>query len=232
MQKMEIPYGALDSIELLAKQIVEGFLIGLHKSPFHGFSVEFAEHRLYNDGESIKHIDWKVFGRTDKMFVKKYEEETNLRCQVILDISGSMYFPVEKEQLNKLQIACLTSSCIQYLVKKQRDAFGLCTFATDIEKYFPAKASANQQSIMAHELESLYRVVRQFNVELPNQPDAPETKIFSIKIFPPNYFIFLLFLGVPLRGLGACQFFYYLRPRFQCNNLAYLKAITVQTLLL
>jgi uncharacterized protein (DUF58 family) len=157
MQKMEIPYGALDSIELLAKQIVEGFLIGLHKSPFHGFSVEFAEHRLYNDGESIKHIDWKVFGRTDKMFVKKYEEETNLRCQVILDISGSMYFPVEKEQLNKLQIACLTSACIQYLVKKQRDAFGLCTFATDIEKYFPAKASANQQSIMAHELEALYQ---------------------------------------------------------------------------
>ncbi len=156
MQKMNIPYGALDSIELLAKQIVEGFLIGLHKSPFHGFSVEFAEHRLYNVGESIKHIDWKVYGRTDKMFVKKYEEETNLRCQVILDISGSMYFPKEEQQANKLQIACLASACIQYLVKKQRDAFGLCTFAEDIEKYFPAKTSANQQSIMANELETLY----------------------------------------------------------------------------
>lgn len=156
MQKMNIPYGALDSIELLAKQIVEGFLIGLHKSPFHGFSVEFAEHRLYNVGESIKHIDWKVFGRTDKMFVKKYEEETNLRCQVILDISGSMYFPKEEQQVNKIQTACLASACIQYLVKKQRDAFGLCTFAEDIEKYFPAKASANQQSIMANELETLY----------------------------------------------------------------------------
>lgn len=156
MQKMNIPYGALDSIELLAKQIVEGFLIGLHKSPFHGFSVEFAEHRLYNVGESIKHIDWKVFGRTDKMFVKKYEEETNLRCQVILDISGSMYFPKEEQQVNKIQTACLASACIQYLVKKQRDAFGLCTFAEDIDKYFPAKASANQQSIMANELETLY----------------------------------------------------------------------------
>src|ERR1700741_1582925 len=80
-------------LELIAKQVVEGFITGLHKSPFHGFSVEFSEHRLYNKGESTKHIDWKLFGRTDKLFVKRYEEETNLRCHLIIDNSSSMYFP-------------------------------------------------------------------------------------------------------------------------------------------
>ena len=80
------------NLELLAKQLVEGYMVGRHKSPFHGFSVEFAEHRLYNKGEDTKHIDWKVFARTDKLFVKRFEEETNLRCQIILDESPSMYF--------------------------------------------------------------------------------------------------------------------------------------------
>jgi uncharacterized protein (DUF58 family) len=80
-------------LELLARQVVEGFITGLHKSPFHGFSVEFAEHRLYNSGESTRHIDWKLFARTEKLFVKRYEEETNLRCQIVIDNSSSMHFP-------------------------------------------------------------------------------------------------------------------------------------------
>ena len=80
-------------LELLAKQVVEGFIVGLHKSPFHGFSVEFAEHKIYNQGESTRHMDWKLFARTDKMFLKKYEEETNLRCQLVIDTSSSMYYP-------------------------------------------------------------------------------------------------------------------------------------------
>src|SRR6187402_2341829 len=83
----------LSNLELLAKQAVEGFITGLHKSPFHGFSVEFAEHRQYNSGESTRHLDWKLLARTEKLFVKRYEEETNLRCQVVLDCSSSMYFP-------------------------------------------------------------------------------------------------------------------------------------------
>ncbi len=82
-----------DNLELIAKQVVEGFITGLHKSPFHGFSVEFAEHRLYNKGESTKHIDWKLYARTEKLFVKKYEEETNLRGQIIIDVSSSMLYP-------------------------------------------------------------------------------------------------------------------------------------------
>src|SRR6476620_6181690 len=85
------------NIEFLAKQMVEGFIIGLHKSPYHGFSVEFAEHRLYNSGEATRHIDWKVYARSEKLFVKKYEEETNLRCQLVIDTSSSMHYPSEKE---------------------------------------------------------------------------------------------------------------------------------------
>ena len=96
----------LSHLELLAKQVVEGFITGLHKSPFHGFSVEFAEHRLYNTGESTKHLDWKLYGRSDKLFVKRYEEETNLRCQLVIDNSSSMHYPEiakgEKNLLNKI----------------------------------------------------------------------------------------------------------------------------------
>ena len=88
-----------ENLELFANQVVEGFITGLHRSPFHGFSVEFAEHRLYNSGESTRHIDWKLFARTDKMFVKRFEEETNLRCRIILDHSSSMYFPKLEKKL-------------------------------------------------------------------------------------------------------------------------------------
>ena len=86
----------IENLDLLAKQVVEGFITGLHKSPFHGFSVEFAEHRLYNSGESTRHIDWKLFARTDKLFIKRFEEETNLRCRIIIDQSSSMYFPLQR----------------------------------------------------------------------------------------------------------------------------------------
>ena len=91
IQQQQFP--EIENLELLARQVVEGFIIGLHKSPFHGFSVEFAEHRLYNPGEATRHLDWKVFARTGKMFVKRFEEETNLRCQIVIDASSSMYFP-------------------------------------------------------------------------------------------------------------------------------------------
>ena len=95
IQEAKDIYG-LKNLELLANQVVEGFITGLHKSPFHGFSVEFAEHRLYNKGESIRHIDWKLYGKTDKLFVKRYEEETNLRCHIIVDNSASMHYPLIK----------------------------------------------------------------------------------------------------------------------------------------
>jgi len=127
------------NIELLAKQMVEGFITGLHKSPYHGFSVEFAEHRLYNTGESTRHMDWKVFSKTDRLYVKRYEEETNLRCQVVIDNSSSMYYPVEN--FGKIRFSVLASAALAYLLHKQRDAVGLFTFSDKIELQTQTKST-------------------------------------------------------------------------------------------
>src|SRR5690606_19296905 len=102
-----------------------------HKSPFHGFSVEFAEHRLYNSGDSIKNIDWKLYGRTDRLFVKRFEEETNLRCQLVVDVSSSMYFPLDG--MNKLMFSACSAAILMELFRKQRDAFGLSYFSEILE---------------------------------------------------------------------------------------------------
>ncbi|MBL7713258.1 MAG: DUF58 domain-containing protein [Chitinophagaceae bacterium] len=121
-----------DNLELIARQAVEGFIIGLHKSPFHGFSVEFAEHRQYNPGDALRHIDWRVYGRSEKLFVKKYEEETNLRCNILLDTSSSMLFPEDKSDLNKLQYGCVAAASLLMLMKRQLDASSLALFDEDI----------------------------------------------------------------------------------------------------
>lgn len=144
-------------LELLAKQVVEGFITGLHKSPFHGFSVEFAEHRIYNSGESTKHIDWKLFAKTDKLFVKRYEEETNLRCQIVIDISNSMLFPYsdkEKNQNNKLSFSVHAAAALIELLKHQRDAVGLTLFDKEIQKHYPAKNNPTHQKLIYHDLEN------------------------------------------------------------------------------
>jgi uncharacterized protein (DUF58 family) len=147
-------------LELLAKQVVEGFITGLHKSPFHGFSVEFAEHRIYNKGESTKHIDWKLFGKTDKLFIKRYEEETNLRCQIVIDTSNSMLFPLEKKKentLNKLSFSVYAAAALIQLLKNQRDAIGITFFDKEIHKHYTAKSNPAQQKVMYHELEGLLK---------------------------------------------------------------------------
>jgi uncharacterized protein (DUF58 family) len=148
---------AYSHLELLAKQVVEGFITGLHKSPFHGFSVEFAEHRLYNTGESTRHLDWKLYAKTDKLFVKRYEEETNLRCRILLDISSSMHFPEElpKGQLNKLDFSIYAAAALIELLKKQRDAYGLSTFSNEIETHTQAKSSLAHRRLVYAELEAL-----------------------------------------------------------------------------
>ena len=140
------------NLELLAKQVVEGFITGLHKSPFHGFSVEFAEHRLYNKGESTRHIDWKLFGRTDKLFTKKYEEETNLRCQIVIDCSSSMFFPKDAE-LNKYEFSTYAAASLIELLKRQRDAVGLSLFSDKIELHTAAKSSMAHHRYLYAELE-------------------------------------------------------------------------------
>lgn len=141
------------NLELLSQQVVEGFITGLHKSPFHGFSVEFAEHRLYNTGDSIKNIDWKLYGRTDKLFVKRFEEETNLRCQIVLDVSSSMYYP--QQDFNKLLFSVYSAASLMYLFKKQRDAFGLSCFSDRLELSTPAKSTTVHQKYLFAELEKL-----------------------------------------------------------------------------
>lgn len=146
---------ALGHLELLARQVVEGFITGLHKSPFHGFSVEFAEHRLYNTGESTKHIDWKLFGRTDKLFVKRYEEETNLRCQLIIDNSSSMHFPEEgkNKPLSKINFSIHAAAAIAYMLRMQRDAVGLSIFSDVIEINTPARSSSVHHKLLFAEME-------------------------------------------------------------------------------
>ena len=147
------------SLEFLARQIVEGFITGLHKSPFHGFSVEFAEHRLYNTGEPIRHIDWKLYGRTEKLFVKRYEEETNLRCQLVIDKSSSMCFPVRQtidfEHPNKLFFSVYAAASLMELMRRQRDAVGLDLFDEEIAFHEPAKSSMVHNKLVYSQLESL-----------------------------------------------------------------------------
>jgi len=149
----------LGNLDLLAKQVVEGFIIGLHKSPFHGFSVEFAEHRIYNQGDDTKNIDWKVYARTGKMFTKQFEEETNLRCQIVVDSSSSMYFPEPeangKKKTNKLMFASLAAASLMNLLKKQRDAFGLSIFDDELRTHTKCKSSTAHYRLLLTYLQKL-----------------------------------------------------------------------------
>lgn len=141
------------SFELLAKQTVEGFITGLHRSPYHGFSVEFAEHKLYNPGEGTRHIDWKAYAKTDKLFVKRYEEETNLRCNIVIDTSSSMYYPSENN--GKILFSAWAAAAIACLLQKQRDAFGLSTFSNEIHYQSPIKSTSNHLHTILKKLSSL-----------------------------------------------------------------------------
>ena len=147
------------NLEFVAKQVVEGFITGMHRSPFHGFSVEFAEHRLYNNGESTRHIDWKLYAKTDKLFVKRYEEETNLRCRMILDVSSSMYFPEVSAEypLNKLGFSIYAMASLIEILKKQRDGVGLTVFESDIKLDTAIKTSTAHHRRIYHELEQLMK---------------------------------------------------------------------------
>jgi len=163
-------------LELVARQVVEGFITGLHKSPFHGFSVEFAEHRLYNAGESTKHIDWKLYGRSDKLFVKRYEEETNLRCQLVIDHSSSMYFPVVEtpdiKHPNKLFFSVYCAAVLMYLAKKQRDAVGLSVFGDKLDLHTFARSSSVHHKLLYFELEKMLHGYRPNDTRETNAADA------------------------------------------------------------
>lgn len=148
------------NIEMLAKQMVEGFITGLHKSPYHGFSVEFAEHRLYNTGESTRHIDWKVYAKTDRLYTKRYEEETNLRCQILIDNSSSMYYP--EKTYGKIRFSILAAACLAYMLQKQRDAVGISTFSEEIEWQSPVKSTPSHIHNLFVKLQQLFEQVPQY----------------------------------------------------------------------
>ena len=147
------------NLELLARQVVEGFISGMHKSPFHGFSAEFAEHKVYNTGESTKHIDWKLYAKTDRLYTKRYEEETNLRCHLILDNSSSMHYPEVKtyslSHLNKISFSALASAAIMNLMKKQRDAVGMSIYSDTYDYYVGEKGSDRHHHMLLDKLNSL-----------------------------------------------------------------------------
>jgi uncharacterized protein (DUF58 family) len=130
----------LNSLELKARLVVEGFLVGLHKSPYHGFSVEFSEHRPYMQGDSLKNIDWKVYGKTEKFFIKQFEEETNLICHILLDVSKSMDYAYEKN-IKKIEYASMLSASLIYLMLKQQDSVGLTLYSDKIESVLPPKST-------------------------------------------------------------------------------------------
>ena len=142
-------------LELLARQVVEGFITGLHKSPFHGFSVEFAEHKQYNKGESTRHIDWKLYAKTEKLFTKRYEEETNLRCQIVIDTSGSMHYPDHTDKDSKLQFSLKAAASLVHLLKTQRDAIGLSLFNERVVEHLPAKLNEQHIQWIYRSLETL-----------------------------------------------------------------------------
>jgi uncharacterized protein (DUF58 family) len=130
----------LNSLELKARMVVEGFMVGLHKSPYHGFSVEFSQHRPYMQGDDLKNVDWKVYGKTEKYFIKQYEEETNLKSYIILDTSKSMDFK-SGINISKLNYSVILAAALSYLMIKQQDAVGLALYSEKINKILPPKAS-------------------------------------------------------------------------------------------
>lgn len=152
--------GKLFNLELLAKQIVEGFNSGYHKSPFHGFSSEFEEHKIYNYGEPTKHIDWKLFARSDKLYTKRFDDDTNLRCHFILDNSGSMHYPkVNKENFNdvdKVRFSILSIAALMQVLKKQRDAIGLSVYGEQYDSFFTEKGNSKHYYTLMNHLTGLY----------------------------------------------------------------------------
>lgn len=148
--------GRLRQVKLVARGVVEGFMTGLHKSPYLGFSTEFAEHREYSPGDDLRHLDWRLFARTDRHYVKVFEEETNVRCYLLLDVSGSMAYRGQRASgLSKLEYACYLAGALAYLMVKQRDPVGLVAFGSRIERFIAPRASAQHLGRILEELEKI-----------------------------------------------------------------------------
>ena len=147
----------ISGLDVRAQQVVEGFISGMHRSPFFGHSVEFVQHREYTAGDDIRHLDWKAWSKTDKYFIKQYEAETNLRCQIVVDVSESMHYG--RGALNKYEYACTAAACLAYLLIRQQDSVGLITFDSDVRHILPSRAAQNH----------LDAIVRTMHVSKPRE---------------------------------------------------------------
>ena len=143
----------LDNMSLRARLVVEGYLLGQHKSPYHGFSVEFAEHRSYGHGDEIRHIDWKLYGKTDRYYIKRFEEETNLRSHILIDTSQSMKF--KSKNITKLDYASYLAAALTHLMLSQKDGIGLILFDENIKKFIPPRASKTHAKIIMETLDTI-----------------------------------------------------------------------------
>jgi len=146
----------LSKINLIARSVVEGFISGLHRSPFRGFSVEFAEHREYTPGDNIKDIDWQAYGRTDRYVVKQYQEETNLKAHILLDTSGSMGYKSEESSLSKLEYGSYLAASLAYMMVRQQDSVGLVTFSEKINHFIPPRSTTAHLNVMLKTLETAH----------------------------------------------------------------------------
>ena len=184
---------SFENLEFLARQLVDGFITGLHQSPYHGFSVEFSEHRLYNPGESTRHIDWKVYARTDKLFVKRYEEETNLRAHLLLDVSPSMYYP--SPGYDKLKFSILAAAALTTLLTRQRDAVGLVTFADTIELQTPVRSTSTHRHTLLLALQQLLErpLVILFSDMLGRNPAEQDAALAALQHLKHQHHEVLLF---------------------------------------
>lgn len=156
LQKALNEFIDLGRLELMARHLVEGFMSGFHRSPFHGFSSEFAEHRIYNPGESTRHIDWRLYAKTDRLYSKRFEDETNLRCHFVLDNSSSMHFPevndFDSNHLNKVGFSVLAIAAFMQILKKQRDAVGLSIYSEELDFYAPEKSTSQHHHLLLDQL--------------------------------------------------------------------------------
>ncbi|GMV83807.1 MAG: hypothetical protein AMXMBFR7_49910 [Planctomycetota bacterium] len=147
--------GRIKSMQMLAKAVVEGFILGLHRSPYRGFSVEFAEYRQYVPGDDVKHVDWKVYAKSDRYYIKQFEEETNLACQILVDCSPSMAYRGTHGGFSKLEYACRLAACLSYFMIGQRDATGLLVFDDEIRQMLPARGSPAHRQLLLTTLDQV-----------------------------------------------------------------------------
>ena len=171
----------ISSLELRAQQVVEGFISGMHRSPFFGHSVEFVQHREYVPGDDIRHLDWKAWSKTDRYYIKQYEAETNLRCNIVVDVSESMHYGAAKHAragtLNKYEYACTGAASIAYMLIRQQDAAGLFTFDDDLRKQLPSRSSDNHLMAIAQILHvskpraktDMFKILKRVNETIPQR---------------------------------------------------------------